>query len=80
VICPSGKSVGVMQHRHCEERSDEAIHSAHPIDGLLRFARNDVAVRCFNNIGVPPLPLWERVGVRGSGLSIVRNPSPGATP
>src|ERR1700709_1149074 len=25
-----------------------------------------------------PLPLWERVGVRGSGLSIVRNPSPGS--
>src|SRR5712692_9875510 len=28
--------------------------------------------------GPPPLPLWERVGVRGSGLSIVRNPSPGS--
>jgi len=31
-------------HRHCEERSDEAIHpsfSRH--DGLLRFARNDGA-------------------------------------
>src|SRR5215217_3104543 len=28
--------------RHCEERSDEAIHpSAMPRDGLLRFARND---------------------------------------
>jgi hypothetical protein len=25
-----------------------------------------------------PLPLWERVGVRGSGLSINRNPSPGS--
>jgi hypothetical protein len=26
--------------------------------------------------GELPLPLWERVGVRGSGLSIERNPSP----
>jgi hypothetical protein len=29
--------------RHCEEQSDEAIHSfLVPQDGLLRFARNDV--------------------------------------
>src|ERR1700742_2310517 len=29
-------------HRHCEERSDEAIHSSFAWkDGLLRFARND---------------------------------------
>jgi hypothetical protein len=28
--------------RHCEERSDEAIHSFFArLDGLLRFARND---------------------------------------
>jgi hypothetical protein len=28
--------------RHCEERSDEAIHSSFTRrDGLLRFARND---------------------------------------
>ena len=27
--------------RHCEERSDEAIHSFLRRDGLLRFARND---------------------------------------
>src|ERR1700722_18868594 len=26
----------------------------------------------------PPLPLWERVGVRGYGLTIDRNPSPGS--
>jgi hypothetical protein len=25
-----------------------------------------------------PLPLWERVGVRGDGLTIDRNPSPGS--
>jgi hypothetical protein len=28
--------------RHCEERSDEAIHSSRSKAGLLRFARNDV--------------------------------------
>jgi hypothetical protein len=28
--------------------------------------------------GEPPLPLWERVGVRGYGLSMERNPSPAA--
>ena len=27
--------------RHCEERSDEAIHKSPPAPGLLRFARND---------------------------------------
>ncbi len=31
-----------LGHRHCEERSDEAIHSSFARrDGLLRFARND---------------------------------------
>jgi hypothetical protein len=31
-----------MPRRHCEERSDEAIHSSYTWrDGLLRFARND---------------------------------------
>src|SRR5438477_10660892 len=31
-----------LEFRHCEERSDEAIHSFFPWrDGLLRFARND---------------------------------------
>src|SRR5579883_3442946 len=28
--------------------------------------------------GALPLPLWERVGVRGYGLSIEKNPSPGS--
>src|SRR5687768_5940558 len=28
-------------NRHCEERSDEAIHAARPLTGLLRSARND---------------------------------------
>jgi hypothetical protein len=27
--------------RHCEKRSDEAIHASQRRDGLLRFARND---------------------------------------
>jgi hypothetical protein len=34
--------------RHCEERSDEAIHSFFARrDGLLRFARNDGVQTCF---------------------------------
>ena len=33
-----------LNRRHCEERSDEAIHSFFALqDGLLRFARNDGA-------------------------------------
>ena len=36
-------------------------------------------VRCFGNGGALPLPLWERVGVRGHGLSLGRNPSPGSS-
>jgi hypothetical protein len=32
----------IVSGRHCEERSDEAIHSSYTWrDGLLRFARND---------------------------------------
>src|SRR6267142_4938858 len=35
-----------LGRRHCEERSDEAIHSSFTRrDGLLRFARNDVIMR-----------------------------------
>jgi hypothetical protein len=30
-----------ITNRHCEERSDEAIHLAYLTHGLLRFARND---------------------------------------
>src|ERR1700736_1466372 len=33
-----------LESRHCEEQSDEAIHSFSPLrHGLLRFARNDGA-------------------------------------
>ena len=40
-------------------------------------AAKDVA-QSLHNGGEFPLPLWERVGVRGYGLSIERNPSPGS--
>jgi hypothetical protein len=30
-----------LAHRHCEERSDEAIQGPRVTPGLLRFARND---------------------------------------
>src|SRR5258708_31731009 len=41
------------------------------------------AARIFRDVlrgrgGALPLPLWERVGVRGYGLSLGRNPSPGS--
>src|SRR4029077_7502473 len=42
LICPSGSHIAVLPRRHCEERSDEAIHSFFPRrGGLLRCARND---------------------------------------
>src|SRR6202041_2998061 len=41
-------------------------------------ARHLMYINRINNSGAPPLPLWERVGVRGSGLSIDLNPSPGS--
>src|SRR5260370_41902805 len=34
-----------MEPRHCEEQSDEAIHSFFALrDGLLRYARNDADI------------------------------------
>jgi len=39
---------------------------------------DEFIIRCFSIGSELPLPLWERVGVRGSGLSIDRNPSPGS--
>ena len=48
VICPSGSHIAVTQRtvsprRHCEQQRDEAIHSFFPwMNGLLRYARNDV--------------------------------------
>jgi hypothetical protein len=56
LICRHGKSnPGIesylnLEFRHCEERSDEAIHSFFARrDGLLRCARNDglAIVACF---------------------------------
>jgi len=40
-------SFGSNQRRHCEEprRGDEAIQNRHRRTGLLRFARNDEAIR-----------------------------------
>ena len=40
-----------LERRHCEERSDEAIHSFLPWqDGLLRFARNDGLLWLFRKL------------------------------
>jgi len=35
-------------HRHCEERSDEAIQNGAAALDLLRFARNDDGVKRFD--------------------------------
>src|ERR1700709_1646203 len=47
------------------------------IPGLVLTHHPGMTEVNFNTDGEPPLPLWERVGVRGPGLSIVRYPSPG---
>ena len=47
-----------------------------PVPNTEAFLR--IRVRYCVNGGELPLPLWERVGVRGSGLSMERNPSPGS--
>src|SRR3954454_10087280 len=42
------------RHRHCEERSDEAIHlSVMPRDGLLRYARNDGNIASLAKLQIP---------------------------
>src|SRR3979490_1680921 len=41
----SARGALTYNHRHCEERSDEAIQSSFEKAGLLRFARNDGASR-----------------------------------
>src|SRR6266550_3258276 len=45
---------------------------------LAAFSRIEALARCSGNGSELPLPLWERVGVRGYGLSWERNPSPGS--
>jgi hypothetical protein len=67
--------------RHCEERSDEAIHSFFaPHDGLLRFARND-GIGCRRNTPktLPDgqitqnlsSPLAKNISLSASGKSVV---------
>jgi hypothetical protein len=72
--------------RHCEERSDEAIHSFFaPRYGLLRSARNDVdrgndvrihlrilAARCVR--GLPGNPALKREGAGNTGRSLRPQP------
>ena len=47
------------------------------MSGLAVIASNRIRTACRNG-GELPLPLWERVGVRGYGLSIALDPSPGS--
>ena len=79
------KSYAKLHQRHCEERSDEAIHSFFtPRDGLLRCARNDGLVWLSERIEnlrrrqCAPSPLAGEGWGEGAGLSMERNPSPGS--
>ena len=56
----------------------DARNSPSSVRGTKRRSNPSVKHRFSSNGGEPPLPLWERVGVRGSGLSMDRNPSPGS--
>src|SRR6266481_3625848 len=47
------------------------------VSKLLVFWLFEIESRTCAGGGALPLPLWERVGVRGRGLSMERNPSPG---
>jgi hypothetical protein len=49
-----------------------------PARGTHKIQRLGIYRNRINNDGALPLPLWERVGVRGFGPSIGRNPSPGS--
>src|ERR1700731_1223614 len=45
---------------------------------LEDLEHDEIRLICNGNGGALPPPLWERAGVRGSGPSIERNPSPGS--
>jgi hypothetical protein len=45
---------------------------------LFSLKQDEIKLSCSGIGGELPLPLWERVGVRGYGLSIDLNPSPGS--
>ena len=49
-----------------------------PILRSPSLGRHETTLMCNGNEGALPLPLWERVGVRGFGLSMEHNPSPGS--
>src|SRR6185312_6685773 len=46
--------------------------------GTVIFLKCEIGLSRSGNGKALPLPLWERVGVRGYGLTIDRNPSPGS--
>jgi hypothetical protein len=62
--------------------SDEVIAGFDQYSGGARvpplFVNGEIRLSCNGIGGELPLPLWERVGVRGYGLSIDLNPSPGS--
>jgi len=46
--------------------------------GTVIFLKCEIGLSRSGSGKALPLPLWERVGVRGYGLTIDRNPSPGS--
>src|ERR1700674_5725463 len=48
------------------------------LDAIRALERDEIRLISKGNGSELPLPLWERVGVRGYGLTIDRNPSPGS--
>src|ERR1700674_458432 len=48
------------------------------LDAIRALERDEIRLIRNGNGSELPLPLWERVGVRGYGLTIDRNPSPGS--
>jgi hypothetical protein len=65
-----------------DEVIDEVITDPAQYSGsasaLPLFVNGETRLSCNGIGGELPLPLWERVGVRGYGLSIDLNPSPGS--
>jgi hypothetical protein len=57
-IQPLKDDVRLRHRRHCEERSDEAIHAeGRPtFNGLLRFARNDASERTGGALALTRIP------------------------
>src|SRR5882672_6075980 len=75
-----GDAIGEALRRAFQEIADRyAADTAGPGHAAgRRQILHFVSSQCINSGSALPLPLWERVGVRGSDLSIGRDPPPGS--